>query len=90
MPMGSAGAKISAVLKGEAGLYVHAGGQYEWDSAAPVGVALAHGLHATRLDGSVLAYNQPDAYLPDVLVGAPALARAALAALEEKQHRQAT
>lgn len=66
--MGSAGAKAMAVVRGEADIYLHAGGQYEWDSAAPVAVALAAGLHASRLDGSPLRYNQPDAYLPDLLV----------------------
>ena len=56
-PMGSAGAKAMAVVGGEADAYVHSGGQYEWDSAAPVGVALAAGLHASRLDGAPLVYN---------------------------------
>src|SRR5690606_38795209 len=60
VPMGSAGAKIAAVISGEADAYVHAGGQYEWDSAAPVAVALAAGLHASRVDGSGLRYNQPN------------------------------
>lgn len=68
VPMGSAGAKTIAVVRGEADAYVHSGGQYEWDSCAPVAVALAAGLHASRLDGSPLAYNQPDPYLPDLLV----------------------
>ena len=67
-PMGSAGAKTMAVLRGEAEAYVHAGGQWEWDSAAPVGVALAAGLHASRVDGSPLEYNQPHPYLPDLLI----------------------
>jgi 3'(2'), 5'-bisphosphate nucleotidase len=66
--LGSAGAKTAAVVRGEFDVYVHAGGQYEWDSAAPVAVALAAGLHASRLDGAPLAYNQPDPYLPDLLV----------------------
>jgi 3'(2'), 5'-bisphosphate nucleotidase len=66
--MGSAGAKTMAVLRGEAEAYVHAGGQWEWDSAAPVGVALAAGLHASRVDGSPLRYNQPHPYLPDLLI----------------------
>lgn len=66
--MGSAGAKISAVLLGIADIYIHAGGQYEWDSAGPVAVARAAGLHASRIDGSPLTYNQPDPYLPDILV----------------------
>lgn len=66
--LGSAGAKTMAVVRGDADAYVHAGGQYEWDSAAPVGVALAAGLHASRLDGSPLRYNQEDPYLPDLVV----------------------
>jgi 3'(2'), 5'-bisphosphate nucleotidase len=66
--IGSAGAKIAAVLAGDADVYVHAGGQYEWDSAAPVAVARLAGLHASRLDGSPLVYNQPDPRVPDLLV----------------------
>ena len=68
MPMGSAGAKIAAVILGAADVYVHAGGQYEWDSCAPVAVALACGLHASRLDGDALRYGDPDAWLPDLVV----------------------
>nr|WP_169735478.1 inositol monophosphatase family protein [Actinokineospora inagensis] len=68
VPMGSAGVKIASVLLGETDLYVHGGGQYEWDSAAPVAVALAAGLHASRLDGSPLVYGRPDAWLPDLVV----------------------
>lgn len=68
VPMGSAGAKAMAVIRGEADIYLHSGGQYEWDSCAPVAVALAHGLHASRIDGSPLLYNQRDTYLPDVLI----------------------
>jgi 3'(2'), 5'-bisphosphate nucleotidase len=83
IPMGSAGAKIAAVIRGEAEIYVHAGGQYEWDSAAPVAVALAGGWHASRLDGSPLRYGLPDPWLPDLLVCHPSLAVAALAALAE-------
>ncbi len=83
IPMGSAGAKIAAVIRGEAEIYVHAGGQYEWDSAAPVAVALAGGWHATRLDGSPLRYGLPDPWLPDLLVCHPSLATAALAAVAE-------
>jgi 3'(2'), 5'-bisphosphate nucleotidase len=82
LPMGSAGAKISAVMRGEAEVYVHAGGQYEWDSAAPVAVALRMGLHATRLDGSPLRYSQPDPWLPDLVVCHPSLATAVMEALE--------
>jgi 3'(2'), 5'-bisphosphate nucleotidase len=68
VPLGSAGAKAAAVILGEADAYVHDGGQYEWDSAAPVAVARAAGLHASRLDGEKLRYNQPDPYLPDILI----------------------
>ncbi|HEX4490736.1 MAG TPA: 3'(2'),5'-bisphosphate nucleotidase CysQ [Acidimicrobiia bacterium] len=81
VPMGSAGAKTMAVVRGEADVYAHGGGQYEWDSAAPVGVAAAAGLHVSRLDGSPLVYNQPDPYLPDLLVCRPELAETVLAAL---------
>lgn len=71
VPMGSAGVKAMAVVVGEADVYLHAGGQWEWDSAAPVAVARAAGLFASRLDGSELLYNQPDLWLPDLLVCAP-------------------
>jgi 3'(2'), 5'-bisphosphate nucleotidase len=81
VPMGSAGAKIAAVIGGEADAYVHAGGQYEWDSAAPVAVATATGLHASRVDGSQLRYNQSDPKLPDLLVCRKDLAGRLLAAL---------
>jgi 3'(2'), 5'-bisphosphate nucleotidase len=79
--MGSAGAKAMAVVRGDADAYLHAGGQWEWDSAAPVGVALAAGLHASRIDGSPLRYNQPHPYLPDLLICRPDLADRLLAAL---------
>jgi 3'(2'), 5'-bisphosphate nucleotidase len=82
VPMGSAGAKTAAVLTGEVEAYVHAGGQYEWDSAAPAAVALAAGAVATRLDGSPLRYNNPDPYLPDLLVCRPDVHRELTAALE--------
>ncbi len=72
--MGSAGAKVAAVIRGEADAYLHAGGQYEWDSAAPVAVARAAGLHTSRLDGSDLVYNRPDPKLGDLLVCHPDLA----------------
>lgn len=68
IPMGSAGAKAMAVVMGDADIYLHSGGQYEWDSCAPVAVALAHGLHCSRIDGSPLIYNQPDTYMPDLLI----------------------
>jgi 3'(2'), 5'-bisphosphate nucleotidase len=82
VPMGSAGVKIAAVISGEADAYVHAGGQYEWDSAAPVAVALATGLHASRIDGSTLKYNQDDPKLPDLVVCRKDLAPRLLAALQ--------
>src|SRR3954451_14644333 len=81
--MGSAGFKVAAVIRGEVDLYVHGGGQYEWDSAAPVAVARAAGLHTSRLDGSPLRYNQPDPYLPDLLICRPELADRLLAALAD-------
>jgi 3'(2'), 5'-bisphosphate nucleotidase len=81
--MGSAGAKAMAVLRGDVDAYVHAGGQWEWDSAAPVGVALAHGLHASRIDGSPLRYNQSHPYLPDLLICRSELAAPLLAAIAE-------
>lgn len=68
VPMGSAGAKAMAVILGQADIYLHTGGQYEWDSCAPVAVALAHGLHASRIDGSPLVYNRADTYMPDLLI----------------------
>jgi 3'(2'), 5'-bisphosphate nucleotidase len=68
IPMGSAGAKAMAVVRGEADIYLHSGGQYEWDSCAPVAVAHAAGLHTSRMDGSPLRYNQPNTLLPDLLV----------------------
>ncbi len=74
VPMGSAGAKAMAVVLGEADVYAHSGGQYEWDSAAPAVVAAAAGLHVSRLDGSPLRYNQPDPWLPDLLICRPDLA----------------
>ena len=81
VPLGSAGFKALAVVRGEADIYAHSGGQYEWDSAAPVAVALAHGLHASRLDGSPLTYNNANPYLPDLLIARPAWADAALRAV---------
>ena len=68
IPMGSAGAKAMAVVRGEADIYLHTGGQYEWDSCAPVAVAAAYGLHVSRVDGSPLVYNQHDVYMPDLLI----------------------
>lgn len=83
VPMGSAGAKICAVLLGIADIYVHAGGQFEWDSAAPVAVAHAAGLHASRIDGAELAYNQVDPSLPDILVCRPELSSMLLANIRD-------
>jgi 3'(2'), 5'-bisphosphate nucleotidase len=83
IPMGSAGAKVAAVIGGEADAYVHGGGFYEWDTAAPVAVARAAGLHASRIDGSALAYNQADLLMPDILVCRPALAGVLLPAIRE-------
>jgi 3'(2'), 5'-bisphosphate nucleotidase len=79
VPMGSAGAKAMAVVQGEVDAYVHGGGQYEWDSAAPVAVARAAGLHTSRLDGSPLRYNRADPLLPDLIVCRPELAERLLA-----------
>ncbi len=78
VPMGSAGAKIAAVILGDAEVYVHAGGQYEWDSCAPAAVALSCGLHASRLDGEPLRYGDPDAWLPDLVVCRPEYAEGVL------------
>jgi 3'(2'), 5'-bisphosphate nucleotidase len=80
--MGSAGFKVAAVVRGEADLYVHGGGQYEWDSAAPVAVAVAAGLHASRLDGSPLRYNQANPYLPDLVVCRPEVAEHVLTVID--------
>lgn len=82
VPMGSAGAKAMMVVLGAADLYVHSGGQWEWDSAAPVGVARAAGLHTSRLDGSSLEYNTGVPYLPDLVICRPELAAVTLQILE--------
>jgi 3'(2'), 5'-bisphosphate nucleotidase len=79
--IGSAGAKAMAVVRGDVDAYVHAGGQYEWDSAAPAGVVVAAGLHASRLDGSPLIYNRRDPYLPDFVMCRSELADTLLAAI---------
>jgi len=81
--MGSAGAKVASIVQGLSDVYVHAGGQFEWDSAAPVAVARSAGLHTSRIDGSALAYNQPDPKLPDLPVCRPELAQAVLAVTAE-------
>lgn len=79
VPMGSAGAKAMAVVRGEAEIYLHSGGQYEWDSCAPAAVAAAHGLHCSRIDGAPLVYNQSDTYMPDLLICRPEWAERVLA-----------
>ena len=81
LPMGSAGAKAMAVVRGEADIYLHTGGQYEWDSCAPVAVAQAAGLHVTRVDGSPMRYNRADTYLPDLLICRKELADEVVAAI---------
>jgi 3'(2'), 5'-bisphosphate nucleotidase len=86
IPLGSAGAKVAAVVTGEADGYIHGGGFYEWDTAAPVAVARAAGLHASRVDGSELLYNQADLLMPDILVCHPALAERLLEAIREVTH----
>lgn len=79
--MGSAGAKAMAVIRGEADIYLHSGGQYEWDSCAPVAVARAHGLHCSRIDGGPLAYNRRDTWMPDLLICRPEWAEKVLEAV---------
>ena len=87
LPLGSAGAKAAAVIRGEAEAYVHSGGQYEWDSAAPVAVAQAAGLHASRIDGSKLQYNQEPPSVPDILICQAELADMLLGAISSvRQH----
>jgi len=81
IPMGSAGAKAMAVVRGAADIYLHAGGQSEWDNCAPVAVALGQGLHCSRLDGATLTYNRRDPSLPDLLICLPELAEPVLDAL---------
>ena len=79
--LGSAGAKAMSVVMGETDIYVHDGGMYQWDSAAPAGVALASGFHVSRLDGSPIVYNDRDPWLPDFIVCRPELAEPVLKAL---------
>jgi 3'(2'), 5'-bisphosphate nucleotidase len=85
LPMGSAGAKAMAVVRGEAEIYLHSGGQYEWDSCAPVAIARAAGLHVSRIDGSPMLYNRPDVYMPDLLITRPELAPAVFDALRSSK-----
>jgi 3'(2'), 5'-bisphosphate nucleotidase len=86
VPCGSAGAKAATVIQGENDVYLHSGGFYEWDTAAPVAVARAAGLHVSRVDGSDVAYNQENPYLPDILVCRPAIAGLLLNAIREATH----
>jgi 3'(2'), 5'-bisphosphate nucleotidase len=88
LPLGSAGAKAAAVISGDADAYVHSGGQYEWDSAAPVAVARAAGLHASRIDGSKLVYNQAVPSVPDILICRAALAGVLLEAIDYVHPRE--
>lgn len=83
VPMGSAGAKAMAVVRGEADIYLHSGGQYEWDNCAPVAVARAAGLHCSRIDGSPLSYNHPDPWLPDLLICPVSLASEVLGLVKD-------
>lgn len=85
--LGSAGAKAMAIVVGEADVYVHDGGMYQWDSAAPAAVAAAAGLHVTRIDGSPLVYNERDPWLPDFVVCRPELADAVLDAIRSGRRR---
>ena len=89
IPMGSSGAKAMAILRGEADIYLHSGGQYEWDSAAPVAVARAWGLHCSRIDGAPLGYNNAEVYLPDLLIARPLHAHRMLKLLREMAAQQA-
>jgi 3'(2'), 5'-bisphosphate nucleotidase len=88
VPMGSAGAKAAAVIDGRADAYVHSGGQYEWDSAAPVAVARAAGFHASRIDGSDLRYNQVNPSVPDILICPIELAATLLGAIDRSRSSQ--
>ena len=83
VPMGSAGAKAMAIVRGEADIYLHSGGQHEWDSCAPVAVAAAYGLHCSRIDGSPLIYNQSNVYMPDLLICRKAHAARVLKLVDE-------
>lgn len=86
VPCGSAGAKVATVLSGQTDAYVHSGGFYEWDTAAPVAVAIASGYHVSRIDGADVAYNREDPLLPDILVCRPAIAGLLLEAIREATH----
>jgi 3'(2'), 5'-bisphosphate nucleotidase len=86
VPWGSAGAKVATVITGENDVYLHSGGFYEWDTAAPAAVARANGFHVSRIDGSPVVYNQEDPLLPDILVCRPAIAPVLLNAIREATH----
>jgi 3'(2'), 5'-bisphosphate nucleotidase len=86
IPCGSAGAKAATVITGENDVYLHSGGFYEWDTAAPVAVARAAGLHVSRIDGTDVVYNQDNPLLPDILVCRPAIASLLLNAIREATH----
>ncbi len=86
VPWGSAGAKVATVVLGENDVYLHSGGFYEWDTAAPVAVARANGFHVSRIDGSPVAYNREDPLLPDILVCRQAIAPVVLDAIREATH----
>jgi 3'(2'), 5'-bisphosphate nucleotidase len=86
VPWGSAGAKVATVVTGETDVYLHSGGFYEWDTAAPVAVARQRGLHVSRIDGSPVVYNREDPLLPDILVCRPAIAPVLLNAIREATH----
>jgi 3'(2'), 5'-bisphosphate nucleotidase len=86
VPCGSAGAKVATVITGDNDVYLHSGGFYEWDTAAPVAVARQRGLHVSRIDGSPVVYNQKDPWLPDILVCRPAIAPVLLHAVREATH----
>lgn len=90
VPMGSAGFKAAAVIRGEVDAYVHTGGQYEWDSAAPVAVARAAGLFTSRVDGTPLSYNRPDPYLPDLIICNPLLADEVLQRVAARSETETT
>jgi 3'(2'), 5'-bisphosphate nucleotidase len=83
VPMGSAGAKAMAVVRGEVDVYAHAGGQYEWDSAAPAAVAIAAGLHVSGVDGSTLSWNKPDPWQPHLLIARADLGEPVAAAVRD-------
>ena len=85
IPMGSAGAKAMAIVRGEAEIYLHSGGQYEWDSCAPAAVAMACGLHVSRVDGTPLVYNKSDTYMPDLLICRPEWAEQVLEMVRQMQ-----